>query len=251
LLDRRRDLLEYGVGGGIVWDSGEDREYAECVTKASVLTHAMPEFDLLETLAWSLEEGFRVLGRHLDRLAASARYFARPLDLKAVRARLRDSVCEFRDGMYRVRLLVDRQGGIRVETYAMEDRGLVSYRLGWAENPVDLSNCFLYHKTTHRELYDQALSGQPDCDDVLLWNERGEVTESCRANIVIERDETWLTPPVSCGLLPGTWREHMMDQGVLQEAVLTRDDVVQADQVFLVNSVRGMWRVIPRCSTHL
>ncbi|MCB0294853.1 MAG: chorismate-binding protein, partial [Calditrichaeota bacterium] len=38
LIDRRSSRAEYGVGGGIVWDSAADEEFAETRTKAKVLT---------------------------------------------------------------------------------------------------------------------------------------------------------------------------------------------------------------------
>lgn len=37
-------------------------------------------------------------------------------------------------------------------------------------------------------------------DDVLLWNERGEITETCAANIVVQFGDDFFTPPVECGL---------------------------------------------------
>ncbi len=36
-VNRRRKTADYGVGGGIVWDSRGDREYRECLSKAAVL----------------------------------------------------------------------------------------------------------------------------------------------------------------------------------------------------------------------
>jgi para-aminobenzoate synthetase/4-amino-4-deoxychorismate lyase len=45
-------------------------------------------------------------------------------------------------------------------------------------------------------------------DDVLLWNERDEVTESTIANLVAEIDNSWWTPPLSCGLLPASSARH-------------------------------------------
>ena len=76
-------------------------------------------------------------------------------------------------------------------------------QVGLAARPVDPRSAFLYHKTTRREIYDEAAASRPDCDDVLLWNDRGELTESTIANVVVEISGQRLTPPVACGLLPG------------------------------------------------
>jgi len=79
-------------------------------------------------------------------------------------------------------------------------------RVGLAREPVDSSTIWLYHKTTRREIYDQARAARPDCDEVILWNERGELTEACTANVVLDRAGDWVTPPVMSGLLAGTLR---------------------------------------------
>ena len=60
-----------------------------------------------------------------------------------------------------------------------------------------------------------------DCDDVILWNERGEITESCSANVVIDLNGELITPPIECGLLGGTFRSELLAQGQIVERVIT------------------------------
>ena len=79
-------------------------------------------------------------------------------------------------------------------------------RLELAAAPIDAVDVFLYHKTTHRAVYAAAEAGCHDGDDVLLYNQRGEVTETTRGNIVVRCGGDFWTPPVSCGLLPGAYR---------------------------------------------
>ena len=79
-------------------------------------------------------------------------------------------------------------------------------RLELALHPVDAGDVFLYHKTTHRKVYDAARAGRTAGDDVLLYNERGEITETCRANVALRMGGELCTPPVACGLLAGTLR---------------------------------------------
>ena len=80
------------------------------------------------------------------------------------------------------------------------------------------------------------------CDDVLLVNERGEVTESTRANLVAEIDGALWTPPVSCGLLPGVFRAELLRRGIVAERVLRPEDLGRAGRLWLVNSVRRWMR---------
>ena len=48
-----------------------------------------------------------------------------------------------------------------------------------------------------------------------------------------------MTPPVSCGLLPGTFRAHLLDEGTITEQVLRREDLARATAAWMVNAVRG------------
>ena len=89
-LDREKGQLEFGVGGGITWDSSAEGEYAECLVKAKVLRTRRPAFDLLETLLY--ENGsFFLLDRHLQRLGHSADYWGFACDVSRVRALLHES----------------------------------------------------------------------------------------------------------------------------------------------------------------
>jgi para-aminobenzoate synthetase/4-amino-4-deoxychorismate lyase len=108
---------------------------------------------------------------------------------------------------------------------------------------VDSSDPFLYHKTTNRTVYEAARAGCPGFDDVLLFNERGEITESTIANVAVDIAGKLCTPPVSCGLLPGTLRAHLLQQGILVERTITVSDLRRAQRCFLLNSVRGVYPV--------
>jgi len=79
-----------------------------------------------------------------------------------------------------------------------------------------------------------------------LLPERGEITESARANVVIRRNGHLLTPPVSSGLLAGVYRRALLEGGTIQEAAIRREDLESADQIWLVNSVRKWMNVVWR-----
>jgi para-aminobenzoate synthetase/4-amino-4-deoxychorismate lyase len=246
MVDKRAGCAEYGVGGGIVWDSAAGDEYQECMNKARVLTADYPAFELIETLLWEGETGYFLFDRHLERLADSAAYFDFRMDREAVRGHLLETGRRWGERTGKVRLLLSRDGRVRAEA---SDLPAVDparpRRLAFAAEPVDSGDVFLYHKTTHhpaRGRSAEALGAAQGADDVLLWNERGEVTESTIANVVVERGGRKLTPPVASGLLAGVFRGWLLDQGEIEEGVLTIDDVRRAERVFLINSVRK-WMV--------
>ncbi len=233
-VDTERAEAAYHIGSGVTWASSTDEEYVECLQKAALLDAERPDFELLESLLFE-GKGYFLLEEHLDRLAASARYFGFSFDREAIRTALMDEAEGLLPKRHKVRLRVGREG-LRVESAAAGS--VQPVRVGLATEAIDTRNVFLYHKTTHRTVYEKAAASRPDCGDVLLWNERGEVTESAFANVVVERDGQRYTPPVSCGLLAGTFRRHLLESGELREAVIAKDDLRHATRLWLINSVR-------------
>jgi para-aminobenzoate synthetase/4-amino-4-deoxychorismate lyase len=239
--DKVAAQLTFGVGSGIVWDSEQVAEYEECLTKAQVLFAPRPAFELLETLLWRRGRGYFLLEAHLKRLRDSADYFGFAVDADAVRHQLLTVAERFTAPRYRVRLRVNRYGEAQVEYAPLSPERRV-WRVALAHEPVNPREVFLYHKTTHRQVYERARAAHPDCDDVILWNTRGEITESTLANVVVRLDGRYYTPPVECGLLAGVYREHLLQRGLLRERVLTPNDLRRAEAVYLINSVRGRIR---------
>ena len=131
---------------------------------------------------------------------------------------------------------------MRVERTPLDHRDDV-WRVRLAEQPVDPSDEFLYHKTTNRAVYERAR--RPDCDDVILWNPAGEVTETTIANLVVEHVDDMnvtgrrVTPPAACGLLRGTFRAELLAAGEVSEERVTVERLGAAARFWLVNSVRG------------
>jgi para-aminobenzoate synthetase/4-amino-4-deoxychorismate lyase len=238
LVDRERGVATYGTGGGITWSSRPAEEYAEMLTKARVLATRPREFHLLETMR--LEDGhLRSLDAHLARVAASATYFGFGFDVAAVRATLDARLAGVRDARVRLRCYRDGTAGVDVE--ALPPPATSPVRLAVDPEPIDSAACWPHHKTSLREPYSSRLARHPGADDVLLVNERGEVTESCTANLAVRLDDRWWTPPLESGCLPGVGRALLVADGTLRERNLRPDDLADADELALVNSLRG-WR---------
>jgi para-aminobenzoate synthetase/4-amino-4-deoxychorismate lyase len=236
LADRARGLASFGVGSGVVADSVAEREYAECLLKARVLEE--PPFALLETMAFHPGEGYRRLEGHLARLVQSARHFAFPLDLRRVEEALREAAAPA--APMRARLLLHADGRVEVQASALPPAPRGPLRVGLAARPVDPRSVWLHHKTTRREVYEEAAASRPDCDDVLLWNDRGELTESSVASVIVEVGGVRLTPPLACGLLPGVERARAIAEGRAREAVVRLGDLKPGQRLGLVSSLRGV-----------
>ena len=180
LIDRETQTAEYGVGGGIVWDSTSADEYAEALLKARVLTEQKPEFSLLESMLWTPEDGIFLRERHIGRMSDSANYFDFPISKEKIEGYLNQISSHF-DSSQRVRLLLDQFGQLSSETSSFQ--------------PVEL-------------------------------------------------DGKFFTPPLSCGLLAGAFRAHLMETGLVAERTIRIEDLKDFTKLFIVNSVRKWQEVI-------
>jgi para-aminobenzoate synthetase / 4-amino-4-deoxychorismate lyase len=135
-------------------------------------------------------------------------------------------------------LLVNRDGEPRLEVSALEPTA-GSLRLGLAARPIDPADPFLFHKTTNRAHLECARLAA--YDETVLWNPAGEITEGLIANLVVELEGRRVTPPVECGLLPGTMRAELLAHGEIVEGRIAVAELLSATRVWAINSVRG-WR---------
>ncbi len=266
VIDRATQTAEYGVGGGIVWDSTSTDEYAEALLKARVLTEPTPAFALLETILWTRAESFFLREKHIARLLDSASYFdfpvsesprwssspagssrgiSRPPLPKEIINTYLDEISSQFTSPQRVRVLLDKDGTLLCEAKPFQpSEGQPPLKVCLAKEPIDSGNVFLYHKTTHRDIYASARKDFPNYDDVLLFNENNELTEFTIGNLVVEMDGKLFTPPLTCGLLAGTFRAHLLETSQVKEKIIQVEELKDCANVFLVNSVRKWQRAI-------
>jgi len=245
------DQGKLGVGGGIVIDSDAREEYSECLLKARFLTATDEEwpdrFSLIESLLW--REEYPLMNLHLDRLEDSAGYFGFACEREKVKAALLKHAAAFGDRQARkVRLLLDADGDLRISSEALSSAGGEQgpARVRIAAQRTDPRDRMLFHKTTHRRVYDEAFRAaiEEGFEEMLFLNARGEVTEGAISNIFVEQEGRWLTPPMECGLLAGVYRRHLLEtRADVEERVLLVKDLRIADAVYICNAVRGLRRV--------
>ncbi|MBT0893793.1 aminodeoxychorismate synthase component I [Geobacter hydrogenophilus] len=241
VIDTEAGRGELGIGSGVTIGSQAGDEYRECLAKARFARERMPDFHLVETMLYEEDKGCFLLDRHLARLFRSAAYFGFTVRLGTITTVLAHRTGSL-EGKHKVRLLLNRRGAFTIETEPLPPPdGVETMITCFASEAVDSADPFLYHKTTHRPLYMQERERHPDCDDVIFVNERGEVTEATTANVVARIGGTLVTPPLPCGLLPGTFREEILALGQVRERVITREELEHAEDIYLVNSVR-QWR---------
>jgi branched-subunit amino acid aminotransferase/4-amino-4-deoxychorismate lyase len=199
-------------------------------------THMGNRLAVRDALLWEPSGGYFLLDGHLRRLERSAAHFGFPLDVGVAREALTDYARRFSTQPRKVRLDLAATGAMALRAEDVKPSTPVVAVL--SEGPVHSGDELLRHKTSCREGFDRALQAHREAQDVLLWNERGELTETCYGNVVLEIEGRRFTPPLSCGLLPGVFRAHLLERGEIQERTLPVRSLEAASAVFLINSVR-------------
>ena len=82
-------------------------------------------------------------------------------------------------------------------------------------------------------------------DDALLPSSTGGLCCGTAANLLVQWQGTWLTPPLSSGCLPGVMRSRALHLGLAQEAPLDLDQLQHSQGVLLLNSLgcRPVWHL--------
>ncbi len=241
--DHGGGALRLGVGGGIVFDSKMQAEYAEALLKSRFAT-AEP-FEILETLRWEPERGAFLLGGHLQRMAQAARYFGAPFDAAAVTAALQSHVAPF-DAPRRVRLLLGLDGRVRAESAPLVEPfvsdGAATLRVMIARTRLDADDPFARHKTTRRAVYDAALAEakMAGADEAILLNRAGRVADGSFTSVFAEIGGALVTPPATEGALPGVLKRNL----AVVERPLGAGELLRADALYVGNSVRGLRKAI-------
>jgi para-aminobenzoate synthetase/4-amino-4-deoxychorismate lyase len=223
VIEKETRVATFGVGGGVTIDSTAAGEYEECLVKSRFLSQKAVEFELFETML--LEDGeIFLLERHLERFRKSAAFFGMDVG-EEIFKNLASVVNSYPVDRWKVRIALGKNS---LSTDVMPAPAPKEMRVTLATQPVHSSDRFLFHKTTQRNYR----------DNVIYWNERNEVTESSMANVVVRLGDELFTPPVSCGLLAGTFRDYLLAEGTIKERVITIDELKNAKEFFLINSVR-------------
>ncbi len=232
---------EMGTGGGILYDSLEKSEYQEALLKSKFLTEKFPELSLIESILWQPEKGYFLLGLHLKRLRRSCEYFSIPYNLE----RLKEELGNLEKGLikkrFKVKIILDLDGQINVEKEELEPVcAPVKVKISFQK--INPDNIFLYHKTNQRILYEQEKkkAQKQGFFEVIFLNTKNQLTEGTITNIFLLKKRCLYTPPIYCGLLAGVLREHLLKEGKARERVLYLKDFLEADRVFIGNSVRGL-----------
>ncbi|MBU6258241.1 MAG: aminotransferase class IV [Burkholderiales bacterium] len=172
-------------------------------------------------------------------MAGAARHFGYAWRESEVVAELDRLTAAHAQGRWLARLTLDRLGIPRATASPLVEPAL-PLRVSLAAGPIeDVHHEFLRCKTTRREHYEAFAPRDPGNFDTLLWNEQGEITEFTRGNVALQIDGCWLTPALSCGLLPGIGRAQFIAQRRIVEGRVLGADLHRVQAMAFINSARG------------
>lgn len=224
ILQNNGNGFKYRAGGAIVWDSDTQDEWEETLTKTAFLNE---NFKLIETI--KVENGKLLFeNEHFERMKKSAQYFGLKFEKPDIKPE--------KDGILRI---------LFRENFEFEYKPLLApttNKITISPIKIDSNNKFIYHKTTYRPwFYDSYKKiSKGEIYDEIFFNEKNELTEGARSNIILQIDGKLYTPPVSCGLLDGIYKKQLTN---VTEKILYKSDLLNANKIFCVNSVRGMVEV--------
>jgi para-aminobenzoate synthetase / 4-amino-4-deoxychorismate lyase len=230
--------VSLGLGSGIVSDSNEAAEWAECLAKGNFARMGGTGFDLIETMRFEPAQGILRLELHLERMKESARALGFEFDRHAVRNQIH-AVTFHLDAPSKVRLLLAKSGAIAIEIKDAPPAPVQPWLVKIVPMGVGASDFRLEHKTSDRAFYDTPRMAHKDADEVLFINAQGYLTEGSITALFVERDGHLLTPRLSHGLLPSVLRGELIASGRAKEADLREEDL--GDGFRLGNSLRGLF----------
>ena len=227
----------YGVGGGITWDSTWESEYHEVHQKAAVLYRKQARFKLITTGKISQKQ-LQFENQHLGRLTKASRYFSYPFNPEDLRQKIEEE-CQACDSHqdYRLRIILSKSGEIELSRQLLAPLSPSFCKAKLCLQEADLNQAFTYFKTTHRPHLNL------DKQEIIYHNAAGELLETSIGNLVLKINGKLYTPPIRLGILPGIYRQHLLETGQVEEKVLTVPDLEQAETIYGCNAVRGLYEL--------
>ena len=227
----------YGVGGGITWDSTWESEYNEVHQKAAVLYRKQVPFQLITTGKIS-QKHLLFKEEHIDRLRKAGRYFAYPFNPENLLQRI-DAECQacHVEKDYRLRISISKSGDIDLCCQELTPLSPAFCQAQLCLQERSLQTPFTYFKTTYRPHLTVAKQ------EKIYHNETGELLETSIGNLVLQIAGKLYTPPINLGILPGIYRQHLLEKGKVEEKVLTLEELAQAEAIYGCNAVRGLYKL--------
>ncbi len=228
----KQKYYKINTGGAIVWDSTPENEWEETKLKKKFLK---TDFELIETMKVKNRRIY-LKQLHLKRIKKAAKKFRFKINNKLNNLIPKYDYCI-------MRILMNKCGKLKIEYKKIND--MKTNIITLAKNKTNTNNVFLYYKTTNRMWYSETMSKieENKIFDEIYVNQKNQITEGARSNIIIKKNNVYYTPSLNCGLLNGCFRQFILRKMKVIEKKLYIDDLKNADKIFCLNSIRGIFEV--------
>ena len=104
---------------------------------------------------------------------------------------------------------------------------------------------FTYHKTLNYGdcILEKRHAKEMGIQEPVFLNTKGQIAEGATTNVFFVKNQQLISPPVSCGMLPGIMREYLYSAYPIKEQIIMPEDIEKFDEMFLTNSLLGIMPV--------
>ncbi len=201
-----------------------------------------------ETIA--LEEGRpQFLREHLQRLETALKFFSLPVSVEQIREAVEEALSrqEARQGRRALKVAVSRENLLvttRENPYCREDY-LQGFDTDYSAIRRNETSPFSYHKTLNcgDGIWEKRRAAAAGIREPIFLNTRGQIAEGATTNVFFIREGRLVTPPLSCGMLPGILRAYLCRIYETEEKIVLPEEVAEYEEMFVTNSLLGIMPV--------
>ena len=233
ILEKKENKFQFYQGGAIVWKSDVLDEWEECRTKRLFLGKNL-NFNLIETILIKNNQP-QLYFEHLKRLKKSCKELGFKFNNNLLNQKFENNKI--------ARIVLNKNGEYEIQYREIDE--IKTRKIIISDEKIYSQNSFLYFKTDFKPWYQKSydLIKKKEIFDTIYFNEKDELTEGSRTNILILKNNELLTPKLSSGLLNGIMRQKMLEENKIKEKILHYEDLITSDKIFLINSIKGMLEV--------
>ena len=136
-----------------------------------------------------------------------------------------------------MRISLNKSGEIEIDRQVLTPLNSSFCQAKLCQKAADLEQAFTYFKTTHRP---HLTVGE---QEIIYHTADGKLLETSIGNLVLKMNSKLYTPPSTLGILPGIYRQHLLESRQVEEKVLTIEDLAQAEAIYGCNAVRGLYEL--------
>lgn len=202
-----------------------------------------PEFSCIETILVQ-EDSIPLLSYHLQRIRESITQLSWPDGSSFLEAIQKELSLFQAEGDKVWRLEWKYENSIYQWAWTNREnppKAIESWQLKPVQISYDFEDIAINLKTTHRQHYENAFQQKGNADDVLLFNQKGYITETSIANLFFLKDEQWHTPALNSGCVKGTYRTKFIEDYDVIIRAIHLEELSSFDAIYMCNSIRGFW----------